>query len=103
MVGRRGRRISRDTSHVAWRISHAADKSLRSPDRGTLWAAGGSGRRLVVFTLHRPEYLSLGTAQPGSATAGSPDPAAHVDCGDADHADGTREVVSASPLRARYP
>src|SRR5882757_2539224 len=102
MVGCGGRRLPCHSCHAAWRISDDAGESLRSAHCRALQAAGGTGSRVVVLTLYRPEYLSLGAAQPEAASTGSSDPAADVDCGDAGRTDGTPQAIPTSPLCTRY-
>src|SRR5258708_39380561 len=102
MVGCGGRRIPRHSCHAAWRISDDAGESLRGARCRALRAAGGTGSCVVVLTLYRLEYLSLGAAQPDAPSAGSPNPAADVDRGDASRTHGTPQVISTSPLCTRY-
>src|SRR6185437_2714871 len=75
---------------------------MRGAGRRAVWAAGGTGRCVVVLSVCRSEHLPLGAAEPAAAAPGQADPAAAADRGDADDTDGDCEAVSASSVRAQH-
>src|SRR5690242_6801608 len=102
MVGGGGRHGVVDSGDGARRVSDAAVSSLCGAGGGAVRQAGRCGGCVVILAVYRLEHLSLGAAQPGTATTGSADPAAGPDRGDADGADGDRKALSEAAVRAGY-